>query len=56
MGKFKKQTTDKKFKGILVGYADNNTRDTYTLCNTETKRFITTRDIKWADWKITDRP
>ena len=26
-GKFKKKMTDKTFKAIMVGYAENNTRD-----------------------------
>ena len=46
--------TEKKFKDIMVGYADNNTRDIHTLYNTVTERVIMTRDIKWADWKTTD--
>ena len=44
--------TDITFKGIMVGYAKNNMRDTYKLYNTETKRVIITRDVKWEDWKI----
>ena len=52
--KFKKQMIDKLFKAIMVGYANNHTRDTYKLYNPETKRVIMTRDIKWADWKNTD--
>ena len=46
--------TDKTFKAILVGYAYNYMRDTYKLYNPETKRVIITRDIKWADWKMTN--
>ena len=52
--KFKKQIIDKVFKAIMVGYAENNTRDTYKLFNLETKRVIMTRDINWEDWKNTD--
>ena len=37
----------------MVGYADNHTRDTHKLYNNETKRFITTRVIKWEEWKMT---
>ena len=37
----------------MVGYADNNTRDTYKLYNPETKRVIMTRDVKRAEWKMT---
>ena len=46
--------TDKTFKAIMVGYSDNYTRYVYKLYNPETKRFIMTRDVKWADWKNTD--
>ena len=52
--KFKKKMTDKCFNAIMVGYTDNNTRDTYKLYNTETKRVIMNRDVKWANWKNTD--
>ena len=38
----------------MVGYADNHKRDTYKFYNQETKRFIMTSDVKWADWKMTD--
>ena len=46
MEKFKKEMMDKTFKPIMVGYADNHTRDTYKLYNLETNRVIMTRDIK----------
>ena len=46
--------TDKTFKAIMVGYANNHTRDTYKLYNPETKRVIMTRDVKWDDWKNTN--
>ena len=52
--KFKKQMTDKTFKAIMVGYANNHTRDTYKLYNLETKRVIMPRDIKWEEWKMND--
>ena len=52
--KFRKQMTDKRFKSIMVGYADNHTRDTNKLYNPDTKRVIITRAVKWADWKITE--
>ena len=35
----------------MVGYVDNHTRDEYKFYNTETKRVIMTRDVKWADLK-----
>ena len=38
----------------MVGYDDNHKRDTYKLYNTDTKRVIMSRDIKWAEWKTTD--
>ena len=46
--------TDKTFKVIMVGFADNNTRDTCKLYKPKNKRVIMTRHFKWADWKITD--
>ena len=46
--------TDKTFKAIMVGYANNHTRDTYKLYNPETKRVVMTRGVKWAYWKYTD--
>ena len=52
--KFRKKMKDKTFKAIMVGYANNCTRDTYNLYNPEKKRVIMTRDVKWADWKNTD--
>ena len=44
----------KTFKAIIFEYADNHKRDTYKLYNTETKRVIMNRDVKWADWKMDD--
>ena len=38
----------------MVGYADNHTSDTYKLYRTDTKRVIMTRNVKWADRKMTD--
>ena len=52
--KFKKQMADKTSNAIMVGYSDNHTRDTYKLYNPETKRVIMTRDVKWADCKMTN--
>ena len=46
--------TDKTFKSIMVGYANNHMRYTYKLYNPETKRVIMTRGVKWAGWKMTD--
>ena len=46
--------TDKTFKAIMVGYTDNHTKDTYKMCNSETKRVIMTKDIKFEDWKKFD--
>ena len=50
----KKQMDYKTYKAIMVGYADNHTRDTYKLYNTKTKRVIMKRDVKWAEWKMID--
>ena len=49
---FKKRMTDKTFNVIIVGYAENNTRDTYKLYNPENKIFIVTEGVKWVDWKL----
>ena len=38
----------------MVEYDENHTRDTYKLCNPETKRVILSRDIKCSQWKNTD--
>ena len=38
----------------MVGYANNHTRETYKLYDRETKIFLMTRDVKWADWKMTN--
>ena len=52
--KFKKKMIDKTSKEIMVEYAENNTRESYNWYNPEIKRVIMKRDIKWADWKMTD--
>ena len=52
--KFKKQTTDKTFEAIMVGYANHHARDTYKLYKLETKIFIMDRDVKWVNWKISN--
>ena len=52
--KFNNKMIDKTFEAIMVGYTDNNTKDTYKLYNPDTKRFIMTRDVKWADWTMPD--
>ena len=41
--------TDNTFKDIVIGYAENHTRDMYRLYNPDTKRVVMTRDAKWAD-------
>ena len=46
--------TDKTFKEIMVGYAENNTEDSYKFYNLETKIVIMPRDVKWADCKMTN--
>ena len=45
---------DRTYKSIMVGYADNHTRDKYEFYNPYTKKVVMTRDIKWDKWKITD--
>ena len=49
-----KQITDKAYKAIMVGYADNHRIDRYKFHDTQTNRVITTRDVKWVEWKIND--
>ena len=44
-----KKMTEKMYKAIMVGYAENQTRDTYKLYNTDTNRLIMTRYINWGD-------
>ena len=39
--------TYKTYKAIIVGYAENHTRDIYKLYNPEIKRLIMKRDVKW---------
>ena len=49
-----KKIKDNTYKAIMVGYVGNKTREMYKLNNTEIKRFIMTRDVKRAEWKMTD--
>ena len=44
----------KTLKSITVGYAANNTRDTYKFYNHDTKRVVVTRGVNWVGWKMTD--
>ena len=44
--------TQKTYKAIMVGNAYNHTRDRYKFYKPEIKRFITTRDVKWEEWKL----
>ena len=45
--------TYKKYKAIMIGYADNHAIDRYKLYKPEIKRVIMTRDVNWEEWKIT---
>ena len=45
--------TYKKYKAIMIGYAENHAIDTYKLYNPGIKRVITKRDVKWEEWKMT---
>ena len=51
----KRQMKDNAYKAIMFVYSENHTRDTYKLYNQETKRFIMTSYIKWAEWKMTNQ-
>ena len=35
----------------MVGYALNHTEDIYHLYNTEAKKVVLSRDMKWAEWE-----
>ena len=37
----------------MVGYTNNHKRDTNKFYNPDTKRVITTRYVRWDDWKMT---
>ena len=53
-GESSRKKLQKKINSIMVGYANNHTRETYKLYDRETKIFLMTRDVKWADWKMTN--
>ena len=53
-GKPKKNMIKKMYKAIMVVCIDNHERYTYKLYNPDTKKVIMTRDVKWADCKMTD--
>ena len=42
---------DKAMRGIMVGYAENHSRDTYRMYMYDTNTVIETRDVVWADWE-----
>ena len=44
--KIRKQMKENTYNSILVGYADNHTRDVYNLNNPETKRVFISKKIK----------
>ena len=52
--KIKNKIEERSIKYIMVGYAWNHSGDTYILYNPTTKRIISSRDVKWADWKPVD--
>ena len=52
--KIKNKIEERSMKCIMVGYSRNSSGDTYRLYNPTTKRIISSRDVKWADWKPTD--
>ena len=37
-------------KCVLMGYANNHSRDTYRMYNLETSKIIETRDVTWDAW------
>jgi len=53
--KIRRKWTDKSWKGIFVGYAnDDHSSDTYRIYNLATNKIILTRDVRWADWQRVD--
>ena len=42
--------TYKTYKAIIVGYAENHTRDMYKLYNPDINRIIMTKYVKLAEW------
>jgi len=52
--KIKNKIEERSIKCIMVDYARNHSGDTYRLYNPTTNRIISSRDVKWADWKPTD--
>src|SRR5688500_4611597 len=49
--KFKVNWKNCATRGIMVGYAESSSRDTYRLYMYETNHVIETRDVSWADWE-----
>ena len=52
--KIKNKIEERSMRCIMVGYSRNSSGYTYRLYNPTTKRIISSRDVKWADWKPTD--
>ena len=44
--------TYKTYKAIMIGCADNHAIDTHKLYNSEIKRVIMKRDVKWEEWRM----
>ena len=49
--KIKGKMKPRSYKGIMVGYAENHSPDTYMLYNPSTRKIFRSRDIKWADFE-----
>jgi len=49
-GKFQSKFAPRSHKGVMVGYAESSSRDTYRMWNPDTNNIIETRDVKWAFW------
>ena len=55
-GKKQNKLDPKASKCIMIGYSANHAGDTYRLYNTETKKVVNSRNIKWANWHGATKP
>ena len=48
--KIKGKMKPRSYKGIMIGYAEDHSPDTYIFFNPRTKKTFRSRDVKWADF------
>ena len=48
--KIKGKMKPRSYKGIMIGYAEDHSPDTYILFNPRTRKTFRSRDVKWADF------